>query len=393
MSEFSIEDLRKYHEEEGARERLACPYCHLNIDKLDDPYEMSIRGFVKSQLTDSDETYLVATHGICINNHSPIVNVSPFGVPLILESELDHSPKQYQLSEEEIEKDLVPPTPAGPSMSKKNAIKTKATNALGNHLYELDPPYTIEQFMSSHQDDREGYAIGKINSSAYWFDLLWPFLIDGFNTNSSGTIKEKVLITVYLHKTAELRHIEPIWMYYKRFGTNLRTLERVEATMPAELPHHFQRLFDKIEVDYEPDRSTIESLIHNFMHNKICQKMDSQVLNSFISSAKDFLNKMKHTTYDGNLSCYEFLISNQLVNPTFRVGGYVLPHAGIIETICIYATLQHKSPSTADDLFRVIFPSENAPIWKMVLSDHGANIGDPVKLNRLIKHIRQSHGQ
>ena len=100
---------------------------------------------------------------------------------------------------------------------------------------------------------------------------------------------------------------------------------------------------------------------------------------------------MKDTKYGGGqMSCYEFLTSEPMINPTMSLGGRAFPNAGIIETLCIYAVLKPKSPQNADVLFRTVFPSGGGAVWRMVLSKHGAKFGNQVMVNKMIKHINQN---
>jgi hypothetical protein len=115
--------------------------------------------------------------------------------------------------------------------------------------------------------------------------------------------------------------------------------------------------------------------------------MNGSEMQSFIQKATDFLGKMKKAPY-GGLSCYEFLISQPLLSDSMTIGGQPLPHAGIIELVCIYAALRQKT-SSADAFLRTVFPSEADPLWKVVLSEHGTKIGIERMINGLIAHIEK----
>ena len=392
MTEFTVDDLRKFHEREGEDENLVCPHCGPIFTLVSGEAELRLRGFVKHQSSHSDEMYLLAKFGICVGYHTGIENISPYGVPVIRED--DYSPKleRAQPTPEELarfdEEIDAPARVTQPSPEKKNLVKTSATAALGDYLYELDPPYVVEYFISSSQDEEHNEALGSINSHSEWFRCLWPFLKDGLDVKNGATSKENLLITIYLHKTAEMRHIEPFWLFWKRFGMEKRALERALASFPAELPAHFQNLFTKIERDYEPERSTIESLVNTLVLDKICPPMNGSEMQGFIQNATNFLGKMKRAPY-GNLSCYEFLISEPLIADSMAIGGQTLPHAGIIELVCIYATMRQKT-SSADEFLRTVFPSEAGPLWENVLSKHGKKIGIAKTINSLITHIEKN---
>ena len=45
---FSVDELRKWHEENGFEERLACPICRFNIKPINDEEQLNFRGFSKN---------------------------------------------------------------------------------------------------------------------------------------------------------------------------------------------------------------------------------------------------------------------------------------------------------------------------------------------------------
>ena len=338
-----------------------------------------------------DDVYLLAEYGLCGNSHTWVDDLSPglLGVPLVLESQYNPNTYTENLADDEEVEQMM--TPALMGIDRKYQFKSTVSNALGDYLFELSPPYVVERYISSQQRDREKQAVGKINSENEWFHCLWPFIKDSLDIIQSGTIKENVLLTIYMQKTAEMRHVEPLWLFWKRFGMNKRALDRGLSSFPAELPNHFQELFVKIQRDYEPDLSTIESLVSILVLNRICPPMNASEMQAFNQNATDFLGKMKEAPYDGDLTCYDFLLSQPLLADSMAIGAHALPPAGIIELVCIYATLRQKT-SSADAFLRTVFPSEAKPLWKAVLSQHGAKIGIERMINKLITHI-ETHTQ
>ena len=115
--------------------------------------------------------------------------------------------------------------------------------------------------------------------------------------------------------------------------------------------------------------------------------MSGSEMQAFIQNATGFLDKMKRAPY-GDVSTYEYLISKSLMADSMAIGGRILPHAGLIELICIYSVMRQKA-SPADEFLRTIFPSEADPLWKTVLSNHGAKIGMERTINGLIAHIEK----
>ena len=384
---FTEEDYQKWIDGVRAEEAFVCPLCGPACTPENDDFDLRMRGFVKNQAPDSDAGLILAEFGICTGGHENIEGISPFGVPLIRESEYEVVRVADQASEEEML--AVPMSTSGPSLETRWRIKGQAASALGDYLYELNPPYTIMSFQSAHQKDYDPGNTVEIDNNADWFECLWPYLFDGLHVREGGTARENILIAIYLHKTVEMRHVEPLWVFCERFGMNARALERAIRFFPDALPAHFQALIDKIEADYEPERSTIHSLMSNFILRKVCEIPEGLTEDLFISEASKFLQKMKDVTYDGKISCYEFLTSMPIIGPAMNIGGHAFPNAGIIETLCIYAVLKQKSPQNADVLFRTVFPIAAKPIWGMVLSEHGAKFGNQGMINSLINHINE----
>ena len=382
------EKPKQFDWDEGESQRLACPHCGPNFSLIDDEFELQMRGFVKIQSNNPDDIYLLAEFGLCGNSHAWSDELPPnsLGVPLILERQYNPIPEFKDITEDEEAEQAI--TPALIGTEKKYQFKSSVATALGDYLFELAPPYLVEPYISSQQRDVEQQAVGKVNRPNEWFECLWPFIKDTLDVKESATIKENILLVVYVHKTAEMKHVEPLWLFWKRFGMEKRALERSLDSFPAELPRHLQDLFMKIERDYEPERSTIESLVNNLVLNKICPPMNGSEMQAFIQNASDFLEKMKKAPYR-NLSCYEELISKSLLAEPMVIGGQALPHAGIIELVCIYATMRQKT-NTADEFLRAVFPSEADPLWMTVLSPHGTKIGIGQIINGLINYIEMN---
>ena len=378
---------KKFDWGESEKPRLACPHCGPNYALIDDDRTLHQLGFVKVLSENPDEVYLLAEFGLCGNSHAWSDEISPDsrGVALVLESQYTPETGVVSLDEDEEVEQLM--TPAQIGTDKKFQFKSSVSNALGDYLFELSPPYVVEPYISSQQREREQQAVGKVNRPNEWFECLWPFIKDSLDVKEGATIKENVLLIIYMQKTAEMRHTEPLWLFWKRFGMEKRALIRSLSSFPDELSAHLQELFVKTQRDYEPERSTIESLVSTLVLNKICPPMNGSEMQSFIQKATDFLGKMKKAPY-GGLSCYEFLISQPLLSDSMAIGGQPLPHAGLIELVCIYATLRQKT-SSADAFLRTVFPSEADPLWKVVLSEHGTKIGIERMINNLITHIEK----
>ena len=378
---------KKFDWGESEKPRLACPHCGPNYALIDDDRTLHQLGFVKVLSENPDEVYLLAEFGLCGNSHAWSDEISPDsrGVALVLESQYTPETGVVSLDEDEEVEQLM--TPAQIGTDKKFQFKSSVSNALGDYLFELSPPYVVEPYISSQQREREQQAVGKVNRPNEWFECLWPFIKDSLDVKEGATIKENVLLIIYMQKTAEMRHTEPLWLFWKRFGMEKRALIRSLSSFPDELSAHLQELFVKTQRDYEPERSTIESLVSTLVLNKICPPMNGSEMQSFIQKATDFLGKMKKAPY-GGLSCYEFLISQPLLSDSMAIGGQPLPHAGLIELVCIYATLRQKT-SSADAFLRTVFPSEADPLWKVVLSEHGTKIGIERMINGLIAHIEK----
>lgn len=376
---------KKFDWGEAEKPRLACPHCGPNYSLVDDDHTLHQLGFVKVLSENPDDIYLLAKFGLCGNSHawSDEISADSMGVPLVLESQYIPDTGPVNLDGDEDVEQLM--TPAQIGTDKKFQFKSSVSNALGDYLFELSPPYVVEPYISSQQREREQQAVGRVNRPNEWFECLWPFIKDSLDIKQGATIKENVLLIIYMQKTAEMRHTEPLWLFWKRFGMEKRALIRSLSSFPKELPVHFQELFVKTQRDYEPERSTIESLVNTLVLNNICPPMNGSEMQAFIQNATDFLGKMKEAPY-GDLNCYEFLLSQPLLADSMTIGAHALPPAGIIELVCIYATLRQKT-SSADAFLRTVFPSEAKPLWKAVLSQHGTKIGIERMINNLINHI------
>lgn len=375
--------------QEVAPQKLACPLCGISFTIIDDNEGLNYRGYVKSSTGESDQNLIQAMYGICVNEHEKQTAegapINPFGIPLILLS--DYNYDVGHVVEDEMVEPI--PSPALPGLTRKNEFKSMWKQALGDYFFELDPPYVLEDFISSSVNDenRGAEKIPNANRSTEWFGCIWPYMGLSELNYTTATMKENLLISIYLHKTTKLNHIEPLWLYWKRFGMNKRTLLRAINSFPEDLPPHYISTFEEFERDYRPNKTTIHSLLTSLINSKICPQMAPKEMDSFLSYASTFLEKMKNTNYDKDNKCYDFILAMPLISPEISIGHHTLPFAGIIELICVYATLHRKSREASSEFFRMVFPSKADPLWKTVLSKSASKLGIERMVNLLISHI------
>ena len=72
---FSVDELRKWHEENGFEERLACPICRFNIKPITDEEQLNFRGFSKNINPEFDGGLILAKFGICDNLHRKMTSL------------------------------------------------------------------------------------------------------------------------------------------------------------------------------------------------------------------------------------------------------------------------------------------------------------------------------
>ena len=76
-------------------------------------------------------------------------------------------------------------------------------------------------------------------------------------------------------------NIEPLWVFMRRFGMNLRATKISIANYPVALPTHVQELVRKVQ-SYEVSRATIESFTFMSRNNSLLGNLDNKQLNEWI---------------------------------------------------------------------------------------------------------------
>ena len=102
------------------------------------------------------------------------------------------------------------------------AYREKYLKALGDRPEVVDPPYVFEKAVNpftlpanrnTQKKELADFATTTKKSNS-WIQCLLPYLIDMDKLQSTGF--RKIALAVYIHKTFEFRHIEPLWMYAHR---------------------------------------------------------------------------------------------------------------------------------------------------------------------------------
>ena len=390
---FSVDELRKWHEENGFEERLACPICRFNIKPITDEEQLNFRGFSKNINPEFDGGLILAKFGICDNLHreNDEFGFSYYGVPLILESELKDSVIEIDYSEVDddtpFDQNI---TVIGPSTDTWFNFKSKIANTLGEFKYQLAPPYEISQYIYSYTGDEETDRFEESenhNPQNEWFDVLGLSLWEMRNLkHDKSRIIQHILPTIYLHKTGIMDNIEPLWVFMRRFGMNLRATKISIANYPVALPTHVQELVRKVQ-SYEVSRASIESFTFMSRNNSLLGNLDNKQLNEIIDNASKILAVMKESEYSGGKTIYQFISENSIVSDELTIGGCLLPPVGIIEGFCVFAALAKSNPKIAEDFLQQMYPKEQSSIWQWSLTDFGQAFGNIEVLNGLIKMI------
>ena len=387
---FSVDELRKYHETQGDEERLVCPNCLFAYQgkEITDEYDLNLRGFSKEILSEDDGGLILARFGVCPCVPKDIEDGSfnIYGTPLILESEYEYELEFDESNNENNEIQL-------PSPELKFAFKSKMTNAIGDHLIsQLEPPYKVAKYMSSLVKDTGGdevkfEKVDEINTKNEWFNLLYPYLWDMRNLQSGTQTKLHILPTIYLHKTVQMNHIEPFWIFMRRFGMNLRAVKLSVSNYPSELPQSVQELVRKLQF-YEVSRSSIDSFAFMSREYSLLGNLDNKQLNEIVDDASKILAGMKVSEYSDEKTIYQYISDQPLVSDNLKLGGNILPPVGIIEGFCLFAALSKNNPKIAEDFLQQMYPKEQSSIWQWSMTDLGQAFGRIDVLNGLIKMIK-----
>nr|ANV79222.1 hypothetical protein [uncultured Candidatus Thalassoarchaea sp.] len=385
---FTADDLRDYQKEHGFEERLACPICRFNIKPITKEDELNFRGFSKNVNPESDGGLILAKYGICANLHRENENLSfsYYGVPLILESELEDSKIEIdysEIDEKPFDENL---TVQGPSNDTWLLFKTKITKAVGDHKYQLTPPYQISQYIYSYtgDDSSDKYEESENhNPKNEWFEVLGPSLWEMRNLkHDKARIIQHILPTIYLHKTTIMNNIEPFWIFMGRFGLGLQSVEVSMVHYPHILPPKVARMV-AIMQDYAPERSTIESFTYMSRNNKLLGNLPNDELRKIIDESCIILEKLKSTKYRSE-TIFEMISKEQIISDNLTLGNVLMAPVGIIEGLCVYGALLKIRPKVAEDFFTNLYPREPAAIWKWSLTEFGQKFGDIGRMKKLI---------
>ncbi len=365
-------------------ERLVCPNCLFAYQgkEITDEYDLNFRGFSKEISAEDDGGLILAKYGICpcvpLDAQEGSFNI--YGTPLILESEHELKPEFNKVS-------------TIPIHEIKFAFKSKMTNAIGDHLIsQLEPPYKVAKYMSSLVKDTGGdevkfEKVDEINTKNEWFNLLYPYLWDMKNLQSGTQTKFHILPTIYLHKTVHMNHIEPFWIFMRRFGMNLRAVKLSVSNYPSELPQSVQELVRKLQF-YEVSRSSIDSFAFMSREYSLLGNLDNKQLNEIVDNASKILAGMKESEYSDGKTIYQYISDQPLVSNNLKLGGNILPPVGIIEGFCIFAALSKGNPKVAEDFLQQMYPKEQSSIWQWSMTSFGQAFGRIDVLNGLIKMIK-----
>ena len=241
------------------------------------------------------------------------------------------------------------------------------SKALGFRKEVVEPPYLAVQSINpmtlnwnkiQAKKEQEEFSTST-KRKQFWFTCLQPYLmaLEGH----TGTRFQKIVLSTYIDKTFEFRHIEPLWMFAKR------------GRLGGELRAAFGLFDDKLEV-FSDVINTHEYALENNIESIRCvyqlikstgswpaDRIDDEKMISQALKSKEKLD-----------SQLKKLVEFDLMNNHYSLNGRVKTPIGLIECICIINALHHHSgiENFANDIRNQIFPNKsNSEFWKEIMGE------------------------
>lgn len=194
-----------------------------------------------------------------------------------------------------------------------------------------------------------------------WFTCLHPYLkaLDP----KTGTRFQKIVLSTYVDKTFEFRHIEPLWLFAKRGG------------LGGELRSAFNLFDDSLDVF----SSVIEKHSYALENNLESIRCVYQLIKSLGSWPTDRIDdeKIINEAFNAKLQLtekLEQLKKHNLMNEHYSFNGRIQTPIGLVECICIINALHHFSgiENFSHDVRNQIFPNKKQrEFWKEVMGKKG----------------------
>jgi hypothetical protein len=250
---------------------------------------------------------------------------------------------------------------------KEYEFRSRYVRALGERKEVVDPPYLFEKAINPMKqnwnekqvkiEQAELHTSRKRNQA--WFTCLHPYLKE--LDSHAGTKFQKIVLSTYIDKTFQFRHIEPLWMFARRgnLGGELRTAfkmfnDRLE-TFSRVIKSHGYALENNLE-----SIRCVYQLIQSLGSWPTDRIDDDKIIDEALKSMKKLDSKLKQ------------LSRHDLMGNTYSLDGRIKTPIGLIECICIINALHHHSgiDNFANDVRVQIFPDRSkSEFWKEIMGE------------------------
>lgn len=394
--------------------QVVCPECEdLNLDEfIFESETIEQLGFISSEeKTDAEEW---AGNGLCLNlkcieqwcERRNIDSRFKMGVPLISTPKHDniveakyetvykceecnigeYTYNSHNLNHEcdnafcgSVRFDLEQTTTSGGVLGDQGyEFRSFYKKALGERSEVVDPPYLFNKapnpFLQNQKvvniklEKEEFHTSQKRNLS--WFECLHHHLKP--LEDLKGTRFQKIVLSVYMDKTLELQHIEPLWMYAQRakLGGELKSA----FTIFENNPELFSELIENKKHVLQPDEGTIQC-VYGLIKSLLPWPSDRIKDETIIMEASNVLKKLSSKGFIEQMNKFNLIV------PTYSFNGQIQIPIGLIECICIINAVENHSgiDKFGIDVKNAIFPNRSKrEHWKGIMTSKGQQFVDVV---------------
>lgn len=278
-------------------------------------------------------------------------------------------------------------------------IKGDYANSFGTKLHFLDPPYSgvtgPQQVYYGVIKDLGGLAISGVledkdkrgvnkpteyQDKNMWFEVLGHLLVDlnRIKTKSPSnklSLRQILFIISYLHKTGEMSHIEPIWMFARHIGIGGREVNLGFSLWPKENIISINNLLKLINTN-APSKNNIESLL-NASKRIGTYKLKTEESNLLLNESVELLNKLSEMKTEGGTYVIQLCFDKSWYSSLLKISEDEVRVVGLVEALII-KTIVERNKGTgikynlAQDIIETLFPSPvlGTPFWKTTLSEN-----------------------
>jgi hypothetical protein len=273
----------------------------------------------------------------------------------------------------------------------KYHIKSLYRSAFTEERYrKLDPPYSVARrvFMMNATKEMIMNATSG-NTERDWFqNLLNSLKIFEFDLKDNKVKKNQTssrlvygLICTYLHKTVEMRNIEPLWSFVKRMNIGNRQIIKGMNKWMKPIPSLHESQIQSLAY-HQSSPQSIRSLMANIKSFATDIKLNSDELKEIEIEAIR-IHKLLTDETIGNgvdkVSIAEHINLYAKFTPTISIEGNVFPAIGLVEALCVrHAANNCLNGRKARVLEKkYLFPKANGdPWWRRELTAECRNIVD-----------------